>query len=103
MKICLAQDFSGEYRFNTVDGHNITYFFNPKRQRLLYLQSYTNLRSNRELVSLRIVTINMKGSSKKVTISRKYSEYEYCLRCMISTDRNNLRFEQGLAFQTSRK
>jgi hypothetical protein len=103
MKIYLVQDFSGEHRLYTVDGHNITYCFNPKRQGLLYLQSYTSLRSKREPVSLRIVTISSKGSSEKVAVSRKLSEYEFCLRCMITTDSNILRFEQGLSFQASRK
>ena len=101
MKIYLVQDFSGEYRLHTVDGHNITYFFNPRHRRLLYLQSYANLRNKREVVSLRIVTISRKGSSEKVKVLRKFSEYEYCLRCMITTDSKNLRFEQGLHFYTN--
>jgi hypothetical protein len=101
MKTYLVQSFSGEYRLYTVDGRNITYCFNPKRQRLLYLQSYNNLRNNRESVLLRIVTISRKGSPEKVTVARKLtSEYEFCLRCMISTDSKSLHFEQGLSFRS---
>jgi len=103
MKIRLKRDYYGEYDLFTVDGHNITYFFNPKRQRSLFLQSYTRLRNTRKLVSLRIVTISRRGSSEKVKVLRRLSKCEYCLLCMITTDSRKLRFEQGLSFRPSRK
>jgi hypothetical protein len=104
MKTYLVQAFSGEYHIYTVDGYNITYFFNPKRKRLIYLQSYNNVRSNRELVSQRIVTIKTKSPSGKVIATRDFtSDYVDRLRCMITADSKNLLFEQGLSFQSSRK
>jgi hypothetical protein len=104
MKTYLVQSFSGEYHIYTVDGYNVTYYFNPKRKRLIYLQSYNNLRNNRELVSQRVVTIKIKRSSGEVIATRDFtSDHTDRLRCMVNADSKVLRFEQGLFFKSSRK
>jgi hypothetical protein len=102
MKISLTEELPGEYTIHTADRRKyITYLFDPNRCKSLYIQSYDYLRPKSELTSLRIVTISSEGSSEEVTISRKLtSEYEHCLRCMISTDSKKLQFSQGLHFYT---
>jgi hypothetical protein len=103
MKISLTEELPGEYTIHTFDRRKyITYLFDPNRCKSLYIQSYNNLRTKSELTSLRIVTISRKGSSEKVTVTGKLtSEYEHCLRCMISTDNKKLQFNQGLHFCTN--
>jgi len=103
MKISLTEELHGEYTIHTTDRRKyITYLFDPKRCKSLYIQSYNNLRSKSEITSLRVVTIRRKGSSEKITVACNLTlEYEHCLRCMISTDSKKLQFDQGLHFCTN--
>ena len=104
MKVCLTK-YSGDCVICTVEGRRYTtYFFDQDYVKLLYLQSYTNSRDAVESVLQRIVTVNMTGSPGRLMATYKFTiNCENSLRCIILVNKRELRFEQGLSFQTSRK
>jgi hypothetical protein len=105
MKICLAKYFSGDCVICTVEGrHYIMSLFDPDYAKLLYLQSCTNSRDAVESVLQRVVTVNMTGFPGISMATYKFTtSYENSLRRMIVVTKRELRFEQGLSFQSSRK
>jgi len=105
MKVCLTKYSSGDCVICTVEGRRYTvYFFDPDYAKLLYLQSHTNSRDVVESALERVVTVNMTGLPGILMATCKFTiNWENSLRCMLAVNKRELRFEQGLYFQSSRK
>jgi len=107
MKIYVVKNRSGEYNFyNFTDDKNcyISYNFNLNDPKLIFLYSFSRLRTHCRATLERRVTIQTKSPSGELIA--KYDllkSYANCLLQIIITDGKKLQFEQGLSFQSSRK
>jgi hypothetical protein len=104
MKVRLTKYSSGDCIICTVkERRYISAFFYPDYAKGLYLQSCTNSIDVVASVLQRVVTVNMTGLPGVLMATCKLTtSCENSLRCMISVNKRELRFEQGLSFQSSR-
>jgi hypothetical protein len=104
MKIYVIKNKYGEYNFTNDTNCYISYNFNLNDPKLVFLHSFSKLRTRCRATLERRVTIRTESPSGELTA--KYDLLRSCANCLqqtIITDGKKLQLEQGLSFQSSRK